>query len=164
MHLWKCRMKVWPNLKEQNCRVKKWTESHNTALFFHFFTAFKVVLSWHFVSMCKQNRPKTIKCKDKSFILQPVHIQPPCKSVFFSNLSVICPNFLLIFLKVGRLYTRVLYIKQNLTHHLFSMRNMSLICWLMPEKSGVSKFTRTFGHPVVFGHLGLSLNLPMISA
>ena len=89
-----------------------------------------------------------IKSNDKSFILWPVCILTLCKCVFFPNFSVTCPTFLLNFLKVGWLYFRVLYIKQNLPHHLFSMWNMSLICSPMPEKRGVSKYPRTFGHPV----------------
>ena len=106
MHLWKSRMNVWPNWKGQNCTVKKWTESHNTALFFHFFTAIKVALSWHFVSMWKQNRPKMIKSDNKSFILWPFCILPLYKCVFFPNLSVTYATFLLNCLKVGRLYFR----------------------------------------------------------
>ena len=45
----------------------------------------------------------------------------------------------------------MLYIKQNLPHHLFSMWNMSLIWGPMPEKRGVSKCPWTFGHPVGVG-------------
>ena len=148
MHLWKSRMKVWPNCKGQNWWVKKLIESHNAALFFHFFTAIKVALSWHFVSMWKQNRPKMVKSDNKSFILWPVCILPLYKCVFFPNLSVTYATFLLNCLKVGGLYFRVLYIKQNLPHHLFSMWNMSLICSPMPEKRWVSKYPWTFGHPV----------------
>ena len=148
MHWWKSRLNVWPNWKGKNCRVKKWTESQNTGLFFHFFGAFKVALWWQFVSMWKHNRPKWWKSTDKYFILWPVHIGPLCKCVFFPNLSVTCPTFLMNFFEVGELYLRVLYIKQNLRHHLFSMWNMSLIWGPMPEKKGVSKLAQTFGHPV----------------
>ena len=45
-------------------------------------------------------------------------------------------------------YPRVLYTKQNLTPPTLIPENMSLIRQPMPEISGVSKFTRTAGHPV----------------
>ena len=46
------------------------------------------------------------------------------------------------------MYPRVLYTKQNLRPPTLIPKNMSLIRQPMPEIRGVSKYSRTEGHPV----------------